>query len=58
MHHVYTGNVSDGGERLEASGGIAGRLDRIGISLDTGTRTPSKASAVLHDTPQLHVPSA
>ena len=58
MHHVYTGNVSDGGERPEASGGIAGRPDPIGISLDTGTLTPPKASAVLDDTPQPHVPSA
>ena len=58
MHHVYTGNVSDGGERPEASGAIEGLLDRIGISLDTGTLTPPKASAVLDDTPQPHVPSA
>ena len=58
MHHVYPypGNVIDDGERPEASGGIAGRLDPIGISLDTGALT--KASAVLDDTPQPHVPSA
>lgn len=60
MHHVYpyTGNVSDGGERPEDFGGIAGRLDRIGTSLDTGALTMAEASAVLGDTPQPYVPSA